>query len=121
MASITMKTFDHPDESRRPDKTQMDVVDLGTARVARLTAQPGWTWSECIKPVAGTDSCMTRHLGVVQSGSLTVTHDDGTEMVLTAGNIYVIEPGHNARVNGDQPFVAVEFDSQATEKYAKTA
>ena len=47
-----MRTFDDPDETRRPDKTQMDIVDLGTAKVARLTAQPGWTWSECIKPIA---------------------------------------------------------------------
>ncbi|HMR96146.1 MAG TPA: cupin domain-containing protein [Microthrixaceae bacterium] len=119
MASITMRTFDDPDETRRPDKTQMDIVDLGTAKVARLTAQPGWTWSECIRPIAGTDSCQTRHVGVVQSGSLTVTHDDGTEMVLTAGNVYVIEPGHDARNDGDQPFVALEFESHTAEMYAK--
>ena len=45
--------------------------------------------------------------------------DDGTGMVLTAGNVYVIEPGHDARNDGDQPFVALEFESHTAEMYAK--
>jgi len=40
-------------------------------------------------------------------------------MVLTAGNVYVIEPGHDARNDGDQPFVALEFESHTAEMYAK--
>ena len=57
MAGITVKSFDSPDETRSPDKTQLDVVDLGNVKAARLTAQPGWRWSECIKPVVGGESC----------------------------------------------------------------
>lgn len=119
MAKIVKKSFDQPDESRQPDKTRMDVVDLGTVTAARMTIQPGWTWAECIKPIAGTDSCQNRHVGVVQSGMLSVRHDDGTEVELTPGDAYVIEPGHDAVVKGDEPFVAFEFDSHAAEIYAK--
>jgi hypothetical protein len=39
------KSFDAPDESRTPDKTQLNVVKLGGVQAARLTAQPGWRWS----------------------------------------------------------------------------
>lgn len=57
MAGVQSKAFDSPDETRTPDKTRVDVVRIGDATAARLTMEPGWRWSECIKPVAGTDSC----------------------------------------------------------------
>ncbi len=45
MASIERKTVDRPDESRTPEKTRVDVVQLGDATVARMTLQPGWSWA----------------------------------------------------------------------------
>ena len=112
------KSFDKPDESRTPDKTQVDVVHLGNVHAARLTLQPGWKWSECIKPVAGTDSCQTPHVGFVASGTLHLVSDDGSERDLQAGEAYVIEPGHNAWVVGDEPYVGYEFESKTAETYA---
>jgi hypothetical protein len=44
-------------------------------QIGRYTFQPGWKWSECIKPVVGTDSCQTEHVGYVVAGHLHVTHD----------------------------------------------
>ncbi|MEY2588391.1 MAG: hypothetical protein QOJ67_375 [Acidimicrobiaceae bacterium] len=119
MANLTVKSFDAPDESRTPDKTKMDVVDLGSAKAARLTAQPGWKWSECIKPVVGGDSCQARHVGTVASGRLHVTHDDGSDIEVGPGDAYIIEPGHDAWVLGNEPFVAYEFESKSAETYAK--
>jgi hypothetical protein len=119
MAGVESRDFDSPDEQRTPEKTQMNVVRLGGATAARLTFEPGWKWSECIKPVAGTDSCQARHVGVVQSGTLHVAHEDGTEADLSPGSVYIIEPGHDAWVVGDAPFVGLEFESQAAEDYAR--
>ncbi|MFL5911412.1 MAG: cupin domain-containing protein [Gaiellaceae bacterium] len=119
MAGIHTLDFDSPDESRTPDKTRVDVLNLGNTSAARLTFEPGWKWSECVKPVAGTDSCQLRHVGVVGSGTLTVKHEDGTEMELSAGDAYVIEPGHDAWVKGDEPFVGYEFEPRAAETFAK--
>src|SRR5215210_5050807 len=68
---------------------------MGGATAARLTFEPGWRWSECIKPVAGTDSCQVHHVGVVQSGRIAIKHDDGTEIEIGPGEAYVIEPGHD--------------------------
>jgi hypothetical protein len=119
MAGVQALDFSSPDESRTPAKTQADVVRVGGTTVARLQMEPGWTWSECIKPVAGTETCQVRHVGVVQSGRLRVDHEDGTSLELTPGTAYVIEPGHTASVVGDDPFVGFEFEQKAAEEYAR--
>jgi mannose-6-phosphate isomerase-like protein (cupin superfamily) len=120
MAGVQVGDFESPDEVRSPNKTKVDVVRMGgAATAARLTLQPGWSWSECIKPVVGTDSCQVRHVGFVQSGRMRVTHDDGTEQELGAGNAYVIEPGHDASVISDEPFVGYEFEAKSAEEYAR--
>ena len=92
----------------------MDVLRLAGATVARLTFQPGWRWSECVKPVAGTPSCQVRHVGAIVSGRLHVVHDDGAEAEVGPGEAYVIEPRHDARVIGDDAVVALEFESAET-------
>jgi hypothetical protein len=120
MAGVEAHDFDSPDETRTPDKTRIELVRMPGATAARFTFEPGWRWSECIKPVAGTDSCQARHVGVVQAGRLAVRHDDGTEVELTPGRPYVIEPGHDAWVVGDEPFVGFEFESKSAEEYAQS-
>jgi mannose-6-phosphate isomerase-like protein (cupin superfamily) len=119
MGNFTVKSFDAPDETRTPPKAEVDVVDLGTASAARLTLQPGWRWSECIKPAVGGDSCQVHHVGVVVSGRIHVVHDGGDEGEAGPGDAYVIEPGHDAWIVGDDTFVAYEFDSTAAETYAR--
>lgn len=119
MAGVEAFDFDSPDETRTPDKTRVDVVRVGGTTAARMAFEPGWKWSECVKPVAGTDSCQARHVGVVQSGTLGVAHEDGSEIELRPGQSYVIEPGHDAWVIGNERFVALEFESRSAEEYAR--
>ena len=116
--TLLRKSFDEPDESRSPERTQVSVVGLGDVTAARLTLQPGWRWSECIKPVVGTDSCQARHIGAVVSGRLHVAHEDGTAMDLGPGDAYLLEPGHDAWVVGDEPFIGYEFESRTASTYA---
>ena len=117
MAGVEANDFSSPDETRTPDKTRSEIVRMSGATVARLTLEPGWSWSECVKPVVGTESCQNRHVGVASQGRMRVTHDDGTEAEIEAGDAYVIEPGHDAQVVGDEPFVGYEFES--AEEYAR--
>jgi hypothetical protein len=119
MSGVTVKSFDSPDETRTPDKTKLEVVELGSVKAARMTAQPGWKWSECIKPVAGTDSCQAHHVGVLISGAMHVKHDDGSEGDIGAGDAYEIRPGHDAWVVGDEAATAFEFDSSTAATFAK--
>jgi hypothetical protein len=120
MAGVQAKSLDKPDETRSADKTAIDVVDLGDATAARLTLQPGWKWSECIKPVVGTERCQAAHLGYVVSGRLHVLHNDGMEGEVGPGYAYRIEPGHDAWVIGDEPLVALEFESATAQTYARS-
>jgi hypothetical protein len=119
VAGVQLLDFDSPDETRTPEKTRVDVVRLGDTTVARMAFEHGWKWSECVKPVAGTESCQVRHVGVVQSGRLVVKHEDGTEAEVGPGEAYLIEPGHDAWVVGDEPFVGFEFESRSAEQYAR--
>jgi len=117
MPSVASRSFDSPDETRTPPNTRVEVVKIGGVTAARFTFQPGWRWSEAIKPVVGTDSCQSHHIGAILSGHLHIVHTDGTEADARAGDAYVVEPGHDAWVEGDEPVVALEF--QSAETYAK--
>jgi hypothetical protein len=119
MAGVEKRAFDSPDETRTPDKTRIEVVHLGGTTAARFTMEPGWSWSDCVKPVAGTESCQHKHIGVVQSGRMRVTHEDGSVVELEPGDAHVIEPGHDAEILGDALFVGFEFQQKAAEQYAR--
>lgn len=120
MVGVTAKDFSSPDEVRAPHKTKVEAVDLGNGvKAARFTMEPGWRWSECIKPVVGTDSCQARHVGAVIGGRLHVTHADGSDLEIGPGEAYRIEPGHDAWVVGDEPFTAYEFEATTASTYAE--
>jgi uncharacterized cupin superfamily protein len=55
----------------------------------------------------------------VHSGRIGIKHEDGTELEIGPGDAYVIEPGHDAWVVGDERFVGFEFEQRAAEEYAK--
>ena len=120
MAGLIRHSFDEPDEVRTPPKTRVEVVNLGGTSAARLTLEPGWRWSECVRPIVNTERCQVRHVGAVVSGRMALEHDDGTTLEVGPGDAYVIEPGHDAHVVGDEPFVGLEFEQHAVESYAAT-
>jgi signal transduction histidine kinase/quercetin dioxygenase-like cupin family protein len=115
---VTKKSFASPDEARSFDKGFVEVVTLGDASVARFSFAPGWSWSAHVKPLAGTEACQARHLGVVVSGQVHVSHLDGTEIDLQPGDAYLIEPGHSGYVVGDEPVVQYELEPATTKTYA---
>ena len=114
------KSFDKADETRTPPKARVEVVQVGDVKAARMTLEPGWRWSECIKPIVGTDSCQLRHVGYASAGSLHVRLDDGAEADIGAGEAYVIDPGHDAWTTSDEAFVGFEFESDSAATYATT-
>jgi quercetin dioxygenase-like cupin family protein len=118
MADIAVKNFDSPDEVRPFEgKGELRVVNVGDESVGRATFEPGWRWSENVKPIAGTDSCQTYHLGYVLSGRMRISMTDGNEQEVGPGDVIVVPPGHDAHVIGDEPCQTLEF-GQASQ-YAK--
>ena len=120
MTTLNKKNFDNPDETMTPPKTRVDNVDLGNGQTAmRIKAEPGWKWSECIKPAVKTDSCEKPHFGVCVSGKMLVTHDDGSSVEVGPGDAYAFAPGHDGEVISNEPFVGYEFNSATAATYAK--
>ena len=103
------QNIDTPHE-RRPfkDHGYMDVVTLGDFTIGRGVFEPGWRWSEDVRPIAGTDSCQVRHTGLCLSGRMTVRMDDGTEVHVGPGDVVLLEPGHDAWTDGDEACVLVD-------------
>ena len=117
VTKLEAKSHDEPDETRTPPKTRVEVVRLEGHTIGRFTFEPGWRWSECVKPVVGTDSCQNVHVGYAVSGQLQIRLDDGTAGMIRAGDSYTIPPGHDAWVEGDETFVGIEVMS--AEQYAR--
>ena len=104
---LLSKTFSKPDELLTFPMGRAENVTLGELTVGRFVQQPGWRWSEQIKPIAGTDSCQFHHVGVGISGQAMIRMDDGSETLISAGTVFDIPPGHDQWVIGDEPAVSI--------------
>jgi hypothetical protein len=113
MAGVEARDFGAPDETRKPGKTTIELVNMAGGQIGRYIFEPGWHWSEHIKPMAKTDSCQVEHIGYVISGALRIKHDDGTEQDIVPGMVYRIAPGHDGWNAGTEPAVLVEFQGAA--------
>ena len=109
MAEMQKRNLDSPHETRTFDKGKVDVANFGNITIGRAVLEPGWRWSESVKPIAKTESCQAPHTQYVISGRLKVVMDNGTEDVFGPGDAAIIPSGHDAWVVGDEPFVAVDF------------
>ena len=116
---LETKSHDKPDEVRTPDKTRVEVVRLTGFTIGRFTLQSGWRWSQCVKPVVKTDTCQVAHVGYAVAGRITVKMTDGSQIMIAPGMSYTIPPGHDAWVEGNEPFVGIEVMS--ADIYAKPA
>jgi mannose-6-phosphate isomerase-like protein (cupin superfamily) len=109
MAGLEKKSFNAPDERRTPPNTTIETVRFGDRAVARITYQPGWRWSNDIRPTAGGDLCQVNHFVYVLSGETHVVMADGTALDLRSGDIATIPAGHDAWVVGNEPCVFLDF------------
>ena len=109
MASAEQKQFTSPDETRSFEKGQVDLLNIGDGVVGQLTLQPGWRWSQHVKPVAGTEWCEAPHFQYHVAGTLHVVMADGTEFDALPGEVTALPSGHDAWVVGDEPGVVVDF------------
>jgi hypothetical protein len=111
------QNIDTPHE-RRPFQGHghMDVVTLGDFTIGRGVFEPGWRWSNDVKPIAGTDSCQVHHTGFCLSGQMAIKPDDGEEITIGPGDVIDLDPGHDAWTLGEEPCVLIDTGVAA---YAK--
>jgi hypothetical protein len=117
MSDLEGKSLDTPEEERTFPNGSAGLVTVGGATIGRFTFEPGWRWSESVRPIVKTDSCQNHHQGVVVAGQMHVVGDDGSEVDVLPGMAYNIPPGHDAWIIGDETFIGYEFKSAA--EYAK--
>src|SRR5258708_2734280 len=109
MVKMQKKRISKPDESRTFPHGKAELVRLGGVTFGLTTFEPGWKWSESIKPLVNTKSCQVLHTIYHLSGKLHVRMDDGTENEYIRGDISVIPPGHDAWTVGDESAVGLDI------------
>ncbi len=112
-------TFGKQSETREFPHGRVEILQVGGADIGRLILQPGWRWSNDVKPIAGTASCEAPHFQYHVSGRLHIRMDDGTEFVAEPGDITSLPSGHDAWVIGDEPVVLVDW--YGASEYAQRA
>ena len=117
MASTEKKSLNLPDEIRTFPRGKVEMATIGGVKFGRGIFDPGWKWSEHIKPLAKTQSCQASHTFYQISGHMVVKMDDGTEMEFGPGDVGVIAPGHDGWVVGNEPAVFIDITGMAD--YAK--
>ncbi|MFC3572307.1 cupin domain-containing protein [Streptomyces yaanensis] len=118
---LEIRAADKPDERRDFPRGHLEAVHMTGLDFAVGTFEPGWRWSESVAPIAGTESCQIHHTGCVVRGRMHLRMEDGTEAEAGPGDLFVITPGHDAWVVGDEPCVVYDFAGPMAEKYAKAA
>jgi len=111
------KNFATPDETRTFDHGTVDLLHIGGSDIGRLTLQPGWRWSEHVRPLAGTDLCEAPHFQFHATGTLHVVMADGNEFDAHPGDVTALPQGHDAWVVGDE--VVTLIDWWGATNYAK--
>ena len=109
MQQTEHRSFDDSDDRREFPNGRADILKVGDAEIGRLTLQPGWRWSNDVKPIAGTASCEAPHFQYHVAGRLAIRMDDGTEFIAGPGDVTSLPSGHDAWVVGDEAVVVVDW------------
>ncbi len=109
MATAEQKDFAKADEVREFTRGRIELVHIGGSDIGRLVLEPGWRWSEHVKPLAGTELCEAPHFQYHVSGTLRIETADGSSFDATPGQVTALPSGHDAWVVGDEPVVIVDW------------
>jgi len=112
VARLQKRNLSNPTEVRPVGRGQLELIELADLAVGRMRYDPGWRWSQDVKPLVGGDSCQVRHVGVVVSGRLHTVMDDGAEMEVGPGDVYEMPAGHDAWVVGDEPWISIDIEGR---------
>jgi hypothetical protein len=109
MQSTEHRSFEAADETRSFPHGRAEILRFDGAEIGMLVLEPGWRWSNDVKPIAGTPSCEAPHFQYHVAGQLAIRMDDGTEFVAGPGDVTSLPSGHDAWVVGDEPVTVVDW------------
>ena len=119
MSKVEHEHFGTPTETRVFPNGKVEILEMAGGTIGRVTLEPGWRWSNDVKPIAGTESCEAPHFQYHVSGKLAIRMDDGQEILAGPGDVTSLPQGHDAWVVGDEPVVTVDW--YGASNYAKTS
>ena len=108
------RSFTQPEETRTFPHGNLRIINLDDVMVGRYQLEPGWRWSNDVKPIAGTPFCQHHHIGYTLQGTLHVMLKDGTTYDIVPGDAYEIPPGHDGWVDGPEAWIGIEFSGSRT-------
>ena len=88
---------------------RLEMIRIAGHDVGRVVLEPGWNFTEDVKPFVGTDLCEVVHFGYQISGTVRFRMADGAEFDVTPGQVMSVPAGHDAWVVGDETAVAVDW------------
>jgi len=106
---VECRDFARPDETRPFPLGRLELISVGGADIGRLVLDPGWRWSEHVKPIAGTDLCEAPHFQYHVAGTLRIRTGGGEEFDAVPGMVTSLPAGHDAWVVGDEPVIVVDW------------
>jgi len=112
-AGITHKNLERGDQTRPIGRGIGTFVDIGGVAMGRAVLEPGWRWSEDVKPMVGTRMCEVHHLQLILAGQFGVQMEGGEEQQFGPNDVLDIPPGHDTWVIGDEPVVLVDLSGNS--------
>jgi hypothetical protein len=111
--TATARSFAEPAKTTHFGHGHEDVADVLGASVGLAVFEPGWRWSNDVRPMAGSDLCQVFHVGYMLEGRLHVEYADGSTLDTSEGDLVAIPPGHDAWVVGDQHVRLLDWGGKA--------
>jgi hypothetical protein len=109
MNALQILRTGEPDEVRTFELGRLELYRVGSMVIGRAIYEPGWRWTQHVRPLVDTELCEVAHVGLVVSGSAGVLMADGTDVVLRAGDFFAIPSGHDSWVIGDEQYVSLHL------------
>ena len=94
MAKLQRRPFGEADNVRTVAYGRLETYDLGELRLGRSILEPGWRWSNSIKPISRTEWCEYHHVGLCISG-LIASRCAKAGAGIEAGQFYEIPAFHD--------------------------
>ena len=108
MSELVKRFADSHEVTRFPNGEER-VVAVNGSPVGLATFEPGWRWTNDVRPIVGRDRCPRLHVGYMLSGRLHMEFPDGSTMDAGPGDLVEIPPDHDAWVVGAEAAVLLDW------------
>lgn len=109
MDTLSIVRTGQPEAVREFELGRLEIYRIGDTEIGRALYEPGWRWTEHVRPTAGTDLCEVTHIGLVLAGRAGVRMADGHEFEIAEGDFFAIPAGHDSWVIGDQRYISLHL------------